>query len=564
MIMLRVVLALALLAALPPSARATFDVDGVRYLSPAGVANGAAAGAIALQPDGRLLVAGTTTLRDEPLQRTLRVQRFHPDGSDADAAPLYESAHSGGLWVPAHGLLADADGGVVLAYNLADANTPSDSRGRIIRIGGDQPFQDFTLELGQGADSIDALALDRDGRVIGVGSMPPQSGSGRVALVFRLQANGILDTGFASDGFRHFGAMTSINFASRYYDTVTLNRAFLFQDGRIMLIGTASNWTSNESEILFARLRPDGSLDPDFNDGEPLLYAHRDGSLISSFTSAIAADMAPDGTVVIAGRSAFGRDSACFFQFSPAAELQAEHCDDFDIADSGTDVQLLPNGGVVGIGRFLESGRLRSTVALFPQGLAFSGSVFDRFPDAAFGHFLAALAYHPDTRDLIGVGSGVTTEGGFTSERWVLARESVPGALDVSPDPITANDEVTAPAGTPVQGAPQALTGFDPLLRLPLRLRGGSAWIDGVRFDAGLVPQWLLISRDEATPALPLVLEHVAGNVDGEVRETILEAGGLLRLDNHRVAVGARVGTQLRSVVGTPLPALLRDGFETR
>jgi uncharacterized delta-60 repeat protein len=545
-------------------AQAQFNEEGVRYIAPDGPANGGSAAAIALQPGGRMIIAGTTRLAADPNAVTLRVRRLEPDGRDAEFGG-FSLGHSGSLSIPRRGLLVDDGGAVFLAYNLADANTPSDERGRIIVRG--EPasgvdFQDYTFEVGNGSDVIQAIALDQDRRLVVAASTPSLAVSGRTALLFRLNTDGSVDGSFGDSGFTSVAPRSSRTFFQRFYDSISLTSVLLFSDGRVAAVGTAQNSTSNESEMLIVRLLPNGDLDPDFNNGEPLLFAHRSGSQVSSFTSAVAADMAPDGTLVVAGRAAFGSDSACFWQFSPAGERQASQCDDFDIADSSSDVLLLPSGGVLGIGRFLDGGTFRSTVAFYLDGLPFSGDNVDRFGSSPRYHLLSAVAYNPDRRELITVGGGATIESGILAERWVVTRNAVAGNLDLDPDSFDTGEPQTVAPGSVVSSPTGSFTGVDPTLRIPMRLTGGSAIIDGIRFEAGAATRLFYLSLDAFTAALPIRLEHVAGGQNGDLRDTTTRIGGHVRANNLVLQVGSTRFNLLRSVVGTPPVPLLVDGFE--
>ena len=547
-------------------AQAQFNEEGVRYIAPDGPANGGSAAAIALQPGGRMVIAGTTRLASDPNAVTLRVRRLEADGRDAEFGS-FALTHSGSLSIPRRGLLVDDGGALFLAYNLADASTPDDERGRIIARGetaSGVSFQDFTFDLSLRSDVLQAIALDQDRRLVVAGSTPGLSVSGRTAMVFRLNTNGSVDTGFGANGFASIGPRRSLAFFQRFYDTISLNSVLLFSDGRIAAVGTAQNSTSNESEMLIVRLLANGDFDPDFNNGEPLLFAHRSGNLVSSFTSAVAADMAPDGTLVVAGRAAFGSDSACFWQFSPDGVRQASQCDDFDTADSSTDVLLLPSGGVLGIGRFLDGGTFRSTTAFYLAGLPFSGDNFDRFGSSPRYHLLSAIAYNPDRRELITVGGGATIQSGILAERWVVTRNAIAGDLDLDPDSFDTGEPQTVAPGSLVSSPAGSFTGVDPDLRIPMRLTGGSAIIDGIRFDAGAATRLFYISLDAFTAALPIRLEHTAGNQIGDLRDTTTRIGGHVRANNLVLQVGSSQFNQLRSVVGTPTLPLLADGFESR
>ena len=548
-----------------------FDADGLRYVSPLGPDDNGTAGALAMDADGGLVVAGTAAVRGTIDEPRLLVRRFNADGSDTSPSELLSLQHAGSLSVPSRGLLVDGLGRVFLAYNLADATSPEDGRGRVVQIagaGGLPPFSDFTFDPTLSGDALRAIGMDLRRRLVLAGSSRATDGSGgTVGVVLRLSATGAQQMDFGGDGSARIGALNSPNVALRFLSDIALNSVLLHADGRITVVGTASNPFSNEAELLILRLLEDGRRDPDFNGGEPLLYAHRVGFQVATTTTGNAADMAPDGTLVVAARTVVGgTDRACLWQFSPSGAFQDGPCADFGAGDSATDVLLLPNGGVLGMARYSDGGVLRSLLAFFADGLPFGGGFIDRFPAADRNHFPAAIAYDPDRRQVIGLSSGVLAGGsGLFSQRWVLSRDAVQSqsGLDVSPDPLDFGPPQSAAPGALVQSPVRDLAGFDALVRLPLRLVDGAALVGGTRFESGSAPGLHFIARGASTPTLPLRLEHVAPQAIGAGRRTEVEVGGFVRANNLVLTQGGAAAGELSSIVAEPV-ALFDDGFEPR
>lgn len=546
-----------------------FDADGLRYVSPLAADDNGIAGALALDAEGRLVAAGTASARNSIDAPQLIVRRFEADGSDASPTELLSLQHAGSLSVPSRGLLIDDAGRIFLAYNLADATSPEDARGRVVQVGssgGLPAFSDFSFDPTLSADSIRAIAMDLRRRVVVAATTRASDGSGaNLGVLLRLSATGAQEMSFAGDGSARIGPLVSTAFFQRSYPDILLNSVLLHADGRITVVGTALNPFSNDSELLIARFLENGTRDPDFNGGMPLLYAHRRNALVASITAGNAADMAPDGTLVVAARTFIsGSDEACLWQFDPAGAFQGGPCEDFGSGDAATDVLLLPNGGVLGMARFSDGGTLRTTLAFWADGLPFSGDFIERFPTASRSHSPAGIAYDPDRRQLVGLASGVIQgSSGLFSQRWVLTRDTVNAQsdLDVSPDPIALDSEQSVAPSAVVRGPVTGLTGFDPELRLPLRVSGGSAVIDGIRFEAGAQPELYMISRDAFTPSLSIVLEHIASATEGESRRTDAAVGGMVRAVNLALTQGTPATVSLTSTVEPPgLP--FRDGFE--
>ena len=92
----------------------------------------------------------------------------------------------------------------------------------------------------------------------------------------------------------------------------------------------------------------------------------------------------------------------------------------------------LPKGDALALGCDIDASAIGALLAVYPQGLGFSGSFIGRFPSSARDHSLSAVAYLPDSGRVLSFGSGVTAISGQFSNRWVLALNSVP-VLDLQP-----------------------------------------------------------------------------------------------------------------------------------
>ncbi len=141
---------------------------------------------------------------------------------------------------------------------------------------------------GQLADAeASAIAVQSDDRVVVAGYTTPATDS--EITIWRLTADGTLDPTFGSGGLAVFsfaqlgGRASSVGIQG---------------DGRIVVAGDVfplgrSNW-------FVLRLRPDGTLDPDFGSGGVL----ESSSDISDYADALA--IQPDGAIVVAGTSNYG------------------------------------------------------------------------------------------------------------------------------------------------------------------------------------------------------------------------------------------------------------------
>lgn len=560
-------LLLALAGVASPAVNAQFDPDGVQYLSPFGEANNALGAALAVHADGSFTVAGTAFLRGLGTPVTLLLRRFNADGT-LDPSYSFSLEHSASINLSPRSLLALPDGGLLLAYTLTNPSAPSDSFTRIIKLDANgNPslgFTQFTFDPSMGADDASTLALQADGRILMTGSWPvPGNGNARQAVALRLLPNGSLDVSFADSGYFNQPGMFSPNQLQTLLSWASFSSVNLLADGRIQLVGTASTDTGSRSEVLMVRLQPDGDIDPGFNDGEPRLYAHRRGNNLGFRTIGAAADVSPEGVILVGGISTAGESNAPYlWQFDASGQLMASASEELDDFHSVRDVQLLPNAGAVAVGSYTDASVTGALVAIYPQGVGFSGGFFGRFSSSARSHDLAALAYLPDSGKLLGFGTGVTQASGLFSNRWVLTLDDLP-ALDLLPTlPPTLRFEGVAP-GAMVDSGVLSLPGLSDFVRVPLRVRAGTLEVGGSSVDSpDEASPRLLWANSSGTPAaLALRLRHTAAPTLGVETVTRLTVGGVVRSHNHALSVGSIAELRMESLTGQGT-AIFADGFE--
>jgi uncharacterized delta-60 repeat protein len=196
-----------------------------------------AAGAIGIQPGGRIIVAGSSALPGVPGQQRLLLLGYLPDGR----------------LDPAFGT-----GGEVLTDNLAGAAFLAIAPDGEITVGGDRRggqgavgfvvryTSDGRLEFGPvdvSLAGVNGMQLQADGKLLLVGPLPGDTVPPAFALT-RLDHDGSVDTSFGTNGI----AATQIGAA-----TVTLQ-----PDGRIVVAGAGG------LGLGVARYLPGGQADPTF------------------------------------------------------------------------------------------------------------------------------------------------------------------------------------------------------------------------------------------------------------------------------------------------------------
>jgi uncharacterized delta-60 repeat protein len=158
--------------------------------------------------------------------------------------------------------------------------------------------------------SVGGVAIQPDGRILLAGQAMRDTGSAPAAVI-RLLPDGSLDEGFGSGGM----ALIDPEARGAYLPTARFVRVALQPDGRIVAAGqTDSGDPHDPTNLIVARLLPDGQLDPSFNG---------DGSWDSYWDYVVDIVSHPDGHMIVVGWNAmyFGGSSVFAVRFStgPAA-----------------------------------------------------------------------------------------------------------------------------------------------------------------------------------------------------------------------------------------------------
>ena len=178
-----------------------------------------------------------------------------------------------------------------------------------------------------GTDFAEAVALQRDGKIVVVGNGGDNFG------VARYLANGQLDQSFG------VGGKTRINFSG-----VDSARDVLIQpDGKILVVGAAKS----EADFGLLRLNTDGSLDSSFGQG---------GKVTTNFSGTDFAEsvaLQRDGKIVVVGN---GGDNFGVARYLPNGQLDqsfgfgGKTLINFSSVDSARDVLIQPDGKILVVG----------------------------------------------------------------------------------------------------------------------------------------------------------------------------------------------------------------------
>jgi uncharacterized delta-60 repeat protein len=248
------------------------------------------ANAIALQPDGKIVVAGST--HDSVQGDNFLLVRYTTDGKlDAGFGDRGKVATDfGGKDDIANGVAIESDGEIVAA-GTSTATATGDNIALARYTADGRPDLGFGLlgkvseSLGTKADHANAVVIESDGKVVVAGSTQDPVQGDNFALV-RFTTEGQRDTGFGENG------KASTDFAGK---ADIAHGLALAPDGKLVAAGTSTG-TATGDNIALARYTRDGKLDTVFGDGGKVST-----NLGTKTDHANAVAVQHDGKVLVAG-----------------------------------------------------------------------------------------------------------------------------------------------------------------------------------------------------------------------------------------------------------------------
>jgi uncharacterized delta-60 repeat protein len=287
-----------------------FETDGER---------GDFGNALAVQTDGRILIAGFAALSD---RRDGAVLRLLPDGNidtsfGIQGRRLLGIASEDGF-AQITGMQLQSDGRIVLFGRDRD-------RGLVfVRLHADGSFDhSFDLNgvrivlLEEDSNTSARMAFDHAGRLVGVGSMG-STDSAQCALIVRLEPNGAMDASFGANG-----RVCLLPDAGS--PGATTGDVAALPDGNILVAGSAISGEAVPSENvdMFAlRLASDGTPDPDFGNAGWRLVAFDQGRDFRDFAHGLNVD--DGGRVTLAGSAeTLQSGSMAIARLTPGGQLDA-------------------------------------------------------------------------------------------------------------------------------------------------------------------------------------------------------------------------------------------------
>ena len=292
---------------------------------------GDVANAVALQPDGKIVVAGGA---NNGASQDVALARYNPDGSfDADFG------NSGVIITDITGdfdtgsaMVLSPDGKIVVAGSANNMDN-LDFALLVYNLDGslDASFGDngiVTTDFSNGSDDGRAVLLQEDGKIIVAGTSSNSFG------LARYNVDGSLDTSFGIEG-----KVTTIITPGFQ----TLHDASLQEDGKILVSGTTDAF-----DFTVVRYNPDGSLDLSFDD---------DGIVTTDFSFDVNTILAlqPDGKIIAVGNVIQNSPDFAVMRYNSDGSLDTSFGTDgkaqFDFSDEDADnphaVTVQPDGNIL-------------------------------------------------------------------------------------------------------------------------------------------------------------------------------------------------------------------------
>jgi uncharacterized delta-60 repeat protein len=242
---------------------------------------------VALQADGKIVVAGEVRWPD--YHNTFGVVRYNPDGSldtsfDGDGRVTTDFGHGSF----ANAVALQADDKIVVAGDAGDGSKPDFALARYNPDGSLDPTFDadgmVTTPVGSSLSAAWDVVVQADGRIVAAGSAASATDPYNLGLA-RYNPDGSLDPSFGAGGT----VMTDIAGYGDFFDGIAL------QGDKVVI--AAHGYTGTSWDFAALRYNPDGSLDPTFN-GDGKVTTDIAG-LETDFAAGLA--IQADGKVLVVG-----------------------------------------------------------------------------------------------------------------------------------------------------------------------------------------------------------------------------------------------------------------------
>jgi len=319
--------------------------------------------AVALQPDGKILIGGFFTNYNGTGRNN--VARLNADGT---LDPGFDPGTGANGSV--YSIALQPDGKILIGGRFTSYNDTG--RNRIARLNADGSL-DTGFDPGTGfVDDVLAVALQPDGKILIGGRFPSYNGTWRNHIV-RLNADGSLDTGFDPGSG-----------ANDWVYSIALQ-----PNGKILMGGFFTSYNGTGRNRI-ARLNTDGSLDTGFDPGT------------GASDDVLAIALQPDGKILMGGyfTSYNGTGRNRIARLNATGSLDTGFDPGTGANDDVLAIALQPDGKILIGGRFTSyNGAGRNHIAR----LNANGALDTGFqPGTGTNDWVYSIALQPDGKILIG------------------------------------------------------------------------------------------------------------------------------------------------------------------
>ena len=481
----------------------SFDFDGIVVTD---LQNGTTdtAEAVAVQPDGKILVAGTSGTVNFALARYLATGSLD-NGFGNSGVTITPMPGLGGM---AYSMALQPDGKILLS-GIGDGG-----KFALVRYLDDGSLDTgfdtdgiVTTTIGVGQATANAMALQSDGKIVLAGQTDIGGGALDFAVA-RFNEDGSLDTSFGSGGKVTTALVTSVQ---DYAFAVAVQ-----PDGKIVVAGHTN------SDFGVVRYNADGSLDTGFGVNGIVVTAV---GAIDAYAYAIA--LQPDGKIVVAGNAKVNVSARglAVVRYNADGSLDTSFDGDGIVITSLTGfghegaetVIVQPDGKIVIAGEYVSSqspNDLDLAVLRYNSngGLdtSFSTNGIATLDLGSLSDFGNGLAVQPDGKILV--------TGSDTADFVLLRYDGF--TLDVTPDSYTFTDEFNV---TPLQLQTSnsiAVGGLDAGVVVPVSVSDGEYALNGSTSYTRLI-NWVG-NGDQIN------LRHTSDAAENSIVSTMLSVGGVM------------------------------------
>jgi uncharacterized delta-60 repeat protein len=280
---------------------ATFGTNGKVNVGNGSIFGVSDVRALALQPNGQILVAGTAFVTTNNGFYDFAISRYNVDGSlDANfGSSGTATVDLGSRNDRAQGLAVQTDGKIVVMGTRGDANNEFFEDFAVARFNANGTL-DATFggtgkvltDFGGPNEQAHGVVLASDGKIVVAGTAQTPAGGFDFALARYNPSNGSLDGGFGN------GGLVTTDFLAPSNDFVA--GVAVQADGKVVVAGTAIG--PAQEVVSLVRYNLDGSLDSSFASGGEVT-TNLGVSGLSNGASAAGVVIQTDGKIVVAATS---------------------------------------------------------------------------------------------------------------------------------------------------------------------------------------------------------------------------------------------------------------------